>query len=201
MKSIRLAIVLSAAMCAAASTAQAQLRRSTGTRTGYPSTSVPAGMCQVWIDGLPANQQPAPTDCATARANAPANSHIIYGPGTNGGYDPRRDPRSPEYDPRYDRHRRRSEHGRGNGDWNSDDEHNDENCDNERGRRNKHRHHRGRHDDGDDDGDDEQDDDDERGNGGLSGSHRRRACTDANRDAICDYRQHIPGTLGSIRFP
>ena len=39
----------------------------------------PAGMCRVWVDGVPANQQPAPTDCATAVKNKPANARVIYG--------------------------------------------------------------------------------------------------------------------------
>lgn len=39
----------------------------------------PAGMCRVWIDGVPPQQQPAPTDCASAVRNKPANSRVIYG--------------------------------------------------------------------------------------------------------------------------
>ncbi|MBL0938281.1 MAG: hypothetical protein IBJ03_05275 [Gemmatimonadaceae bacterium] len=39
----------------------------------------PAGMCRVWVDGVPANQQPAPTDCASAVRNKPANGRVIYG--------------------------------------------------------------------------------------------------------------------------
>src|SRR6476659_6824809 len=29
----------------------------------------PEGMCRVWVRGVPANQQPAPTDCANAVRN------------------------------------------------------------------------------------------------------------------------------------
>lgn len=39
----------------------------------------PAGMCRVWVDGVPAAQQPAPTDCPTAALKKPANGRIIYG--------------------------------------------------------------------------------------------------------------------------
>lgn len=39
----------------------------------------PAGMCRVWIEGVPAAQQPAPTDCATAVRTKPANGRVIYG--------------------------------------------------------------------------------------------------------------------------
>jgi hypothetical protein len=39
----------------------------------------PAGMCRVWVDGVPAAQQPAPTDCPTATLKKPANGRVIYG--------------------------------------------------------------------------------------------------------------------------
>lgn len=39
----------------------------------------PAGMCRIWVDGVPAAQQPAPTDCPSAVKNKPANARVIYG--------------------------------------------------------------------------------------------------------------------------
>ena len=49
-------------------------------KTGVPREFLPpAGMCRVWIDGVPAQQQPAPTDCASAVRNKPANGRVIYG--------------------------------------------------------------------------------------------------------------------------
>jgi len=39
----------------------------------------PAGMCRVWIEGVPAAQQPAPTDCPTATLKKPANARVVYG--------------------------------------------------------------------------------------------------------------------------
>lgn len=39
----------------------------------------PRGMCRIWIDGVPPGRQPAPTDCATAVRNKPANARVIYG--------------------------------------------------------------------------------------------------------------------------
>lgn len=39
----------------------------------------PAGMCRLWVAGVPASQQPAPTDCATAVRNRPGNARVIYG--------------------------------------------------------------------------------------------------------------------------
>ena len=39
----------------------------------------PAGMCRIWLDGVPAAQQPAPTDCASAVRNRPARGRVIFG--------------------------------------------------------------------------------------------------------------------------
>ena len=44
-----------------------------------PGFYPPAGMCRVWIDGVPAGQQPAPTDCASAVRNRPANGRVLFG--------------------------------------------------------------------------------------------------------------------------
>jgi len=38
----------------------------------------PAGMCRIWLDSVPANRQPAPTDCATAIRNLPPNARVIF---------------------------------------------------------------------------------------------------------------------------
>jgi hypothetical protein len=39
----------------------------------------PKGMCRVWIDGVPAAQQPAATDCPSAIKNRPNNARVIFG--------------------------------------------------------------------------------------------------------------------------
>jgi hypothetical protein len=36
-------------------------------------------MCRVWINDVPAAQQPAATDCPTAVKNRPANGRVIFG--------------------------------------------------------------------------------------------------------------------------
>lgn len=46
-----------------------------------PSHMVPpAGKCRIWMDEVPAAQQPAPTDCQTALRQKPANGTVIFGP-------------------------------------------------------------------------------------------------------------------------
>jgi hypothetical protein len=44
-----------------------------------PAYRPPAGMCRIWIEGVPASQQPAPTDCVTAVRNRPVNGTVIFG--------------------------------------------------------------------------------------------------------------------------
>jgi hypothetical protein len=44
-----------------------------------PGFFPPAGMCRIWINGVPASQQPAPTDCASAVRNRPANGKVLFG--------------------------------------------------------------------------------------------------------------------------
>ena len=39
----------------------------------------PKGMCRIWLKGVAAAQQPAPTDCATAIKNCPPNGRVIFG--------------------------------------------------------------------------------------------------------------------------
>ena len=52
-----------------------------GTKAGKipPGQRPPAGMCRIWLDGVPPGQQPAPTDCATAVRKRPANGRVIFG--------------------------------------------------------------------------------------------------------------------------
>jgi len=44
-----------------------------------PAFFPPAGMCRIWINDVPASQQPAPTDCASAVRNRPANGRVLFG--------------------------------------------------------------------------------------------------------------------------
>jgi len=75
-------LVLTLGMIAAAAPAMAQ---QTPKDSAKRSTTVPAdarppkGMCRIWIDAVPANQQPAATDCPTAVKNRPTNGRVIFG--------------------------------------------------------------------------------------------------------------------------
>jgi hypothetical protein len=47
---------------------------------GIPSAHrPPPGMCRIWIDGVPPERQPAPTDCATAIRRRPPNARVVFG--------------------------------------------------------------------------------------------------------------------------
>lgn len=60
--------------------AQEKSTRETKAASNVPqSAQPPAGLCRVWLENVPAGQQPAPTDCATAIKNRPNNARIVFG--------------------------------------------------------------------------------------------------------------------------
>ncbi|MDE3052819.1 MAG: hypothetical protein KGJ70_02955 [Gemmatimonadota bacterium] len=61
-----------------ATTAQGQ-RPQSSSQVVPPNLRPPAGMCRVWVNGVPPERQPAPTDCASALRNRPANGRVIFG--------------------------------------------------------------------------------------------------------------------------
>jgi hypothetical protein len=77
----RLRFVLAGtALALVATTAGAQNRR-----VAVPIGMLPpAGLCRVWIEGVPPGRQPAVTDCRTARANLRSNSRVLYGSSSDG---------------------------------------------------------------------------------------------------------------------
>lgn len=78
-RSLATMTVLSMALTASDAAAQSS-KSDKDEKGGIPKEyAPPAGMCRVWVEGVPANQQPAPTDCATAVRNKPANARVIYG--------------------------------------------------------------------------------------------------------------------------
>ncbi len=136
------AIAIGAVIFAAAPSARAQVRANGRTNA---SVVVPAGMCRIWIDGVPINQQPAPTDCGTARATVPPHGRIIYGDqqgsvyGRNGRREARADHDRAKWERKQEKERekweRKQERERekelknsrrwNNGDDEGDDEHED----------------------------------------------------------------------------
>lgn len=56
----------------------------------------PRGMCRIWIDGVPARQQPAPTDCPTAVRNKPRNGRVIFGEDASGNDRKEPEPKKPK---------------------------------------------------------------------------------------------------------
>ena len=59
-----------------------------------PAYRPPQGMCRIWIDGVPPDQQPAPTDCVSAVRNRPVNGSVIFGtdvPKRKGDSKPKKD--------------------------------------------------------------------------------------------------------------
>ena len=82
-----LTLVCSAGLAGAA---HAQERRGEVPKEYRP----PKGMCRIWLDDVPAKQQPAPTDCPTAVRNRPSNGKVIFGDDYKDGGDKgeKRDP-------------------------------------------------------------------------------------------------------------
>lgn len=49
-----------------------------------PGMLPPEGKCRIWMEGVPASQQPAPTDCQTALRNRSRDGFLIFGPPATG---------------------------------------------------------------------------------------------------------------------
>lgn len=58
---------------------QQQQQQSSREQIVPPAFYPPTGMCRIWINQVPAAQQPAPTDCASAVRNRPANGKVLFG--------------------------------------------------------------------------------------------------------------------------
>lgn len=83
------ALLLALVALPAAGSAQAR-----GTRDTVPLQLLPpAGKCRIWMEGVPAAQQPAPTDCSTALRQKPSNGVVLYGPAPRDAGTERFDPK------------------------------------------------------------------------------------------------------------
>lgn len=94
----RIALGLSIAMAAlgAPLAAQQEDREARVPREYAP----PRGMCRVWLAGVPASKQPAPTDCAAAIRKRPADGRVIFGPSEEDRHPPAREFPQLQSDPR-----------------------------------------------------------------------------------------------------
>lgn len=82
MKLLRAVLTLgiTLAVAAPAMAQRQQTQKDSAKRTPVPvEARPPKGMCRIWIDGVPAAQQPAITDCVTAVKNRPAHARVIFG--------------------------------------------------------------------------------------------------------------------------
>jgi len=88
---MRFALAATVGLAVSASTAEAQRPvpvkpKSQTTQTQSrrdqivpPAFFPPTGMCRIWLNDVPAGQQPAPTDCASAVRNRPTNGKVLFG--------------------------------------------------------------------------------------------------------------------------
>ena len=83
MKQLTAVLTIGLIIAAAAPVMAQQTSRDSARRSALAAIPAdarpPKGMCRVWIDGVPAAQQPAATDCATAVKNRPSNGRVIFG--------------------------------------------------------------------------------------------------------------------------
>lgn len=92
----RFSSVLTLALMVAAATpalAQRTAPKDSSRKPAIPAEArPPKGMCRVWINGVPAAQQPAATDCASAVKNLPSNAKILFGDESPDSTKKRKDP-------------------------------------------------------------------------------------------------------------
>ncbi len=85
MKKLFLTFAFVVIAAATSGEAAAQGRPSLPQRDGEEQPQVPrgfrppSGMCRIWLEGVPASRQPAPTNCIAALRNKPANGRVIFG--------------------------------------------------------------------------------------------------------------------------
>ena len=76
---LRAALLTLACTAGLAGVAHAQQTQPQNTDSVPKAYRPPPGMCRIWLDKVPAKQQPAPTDCRTAVHDKPTNGRVIFG--------------------------------------------------------------------------------------------------------------------------
>lgn len=76
---LRSALLALACTAGLAGVAHAQQTKQRGADFVPKAYRPPPGMCRIWLDQVPAKQQPAPTDCRTAVHDKPTNGKVIFG--------------------------------------------------------------------------------------------------------------------------
>ena len=76
---LRSALLTLACTAGLAGVAHAQQAREAKATTCRRHIARRPGMCRIWLDKVPAKQQPAPTDCPTAVKNKPTNGKVLFG--------------------------------------------------------------------------------------------------------------------------
>jgi hypothetical protein len=80
MKGITAVLIFGVLAGATPLAAQSALKDSARRNAQIPADArPPKGMCRIWLDGVPAAQQPAATDCRTAVKNLPPNARVLFG--------------------------------------------------------------------------------------------------------------------------
>ena len=85
MKSINVCLAVALASGFAAGDLGAQGRGNGPKNNKVPPGHLPpAGLCRIWIEGVPPGRQSEPTSCAIAERDRPANGRVIYGRDNDG---------------------------------------------------------------------------------------------------------------------
>lgn len=90
MRTLALIGILTVGVAASAGAQQSRAGESTEIPAQYRP---PKGMCRIWLRDVPPAQQPAPTDCAAAVKNVPANGRVVFGDTEASKTAPRTDPK------------------------------------------------------------------------------------------------------------